>query len=65
MTLLSSARFASGLDSQNEGDGTEGGQKLMLGLVSRVTLPSKYGKNVLCGDIIPPAVPGQSSVSLT
>ena len=45
MTLLSNARFASRLDSQKEGGGTEGGGKFMLGDVSRVTLPSKYGRD--------------------
>jgi len=55
MTLLSSARFASSLQ---EGDGTEGGGKLMLGPVSRVTLPSKYGRDALCVDIISPTSPG-------
>ncbi|KAI0258234.1 Endonuclease/exonuclease/phosphatase [Gloeopeniophorella convolvens] len=57
MTLLSSARFASGLDSQKEGDGIEGRDKLMLGRVSRVALPSKYRRDALCVDIIPPTAP--------
>jgi len=56
MTLLSSARFASGLDSQKEGDG---GGKFMLGRVARVTVPSKYGRDALYVDIVPPtALPG-------
>ena len=55
MALLSSARFASSLQ---EGDGTEGGGKLMLGPVSRVTLPSKYGRDALCVDIMSPTSPG-------
>ncbi|KAG5646761.1 hypothetical protein DXG03_002447 [Asterophora parasitica] len=46
MTFLSSARFASSLDSQKEGDGIKGGEKLMLGRVSRMV------------DIIPPTAPG-------
>ncbi|KAH8997848.1 Endonuclease/exonuclease/phosphatase [Lactarius hatsudake] len=58
MTLLSSARFASSLDSQKEGDGIEAREKLMLGRVSRVTLPSKYGRDALCVDIMPPTTPG-------
>lgn len=58
MTLLSSARFTSGLDSQKEGDGVEGGGKFMLGRVSRVTLPSKYGRDALYVDIIPSTAPG-------
>ncbi|KAH9992893.1 hypothetical protein BJV77DRAFT_1000439 [Russula vinacea] len=59
MTLLSSARFASGAESQEEGDGIGGGGKFTLGCVSRVTLPSKYGRDGLCVDIIPPtAAPG-------
>ena len=58
MTLLSSARFASGLDSQKEGDGTEAGEIFMPGRVSRVTLPSKYRRDALSVDIIPPTAPG-------
>jgi len=58
MTLLSSTRFISGLDSQKDGDGIEGGEKIMLGRVSRVTLPSEYGRDALCVDIIPPTAPG-------
>jgi len=58
MTLLSSARFASSLDSQKEGDGIEEGGKLMFGRVSRVALPSKYGRDALCVDIIPSTAPG-------
>ena len=58
MTLLSSSRFASGLVAQKEGDGIEGGEKFMLGRVSRVTLPSKYRRDALYVDIIPPIAPG-------
>ena len=58
MTLLSRARFASGLDSQKEGDEIEGGNKFLLGRVSRVTLPSKYGRDALYVDTIPPTGPG-------
>lgn len=57
MTLLSRARFASDLDPQKEGDGVERG-KFMLGSVSRVTVPSKYRRDGLYVDIIPPTVPG-------
>ncbi|KAF8993254.1 Endonuclease/exonuclease/phosphatase [Cyathus striatus] len=60
MTLLSRARFAFGLDSLKEPvecDGAEEGGKLMFGRVSRVTLPSKYGRDALCVEIIPPAAP--------
>ena len=57
MTLLSRARFASDLDSQKEGDRIEAGGKFMLGCVSRVTLPSKYGRDGLCVDITPPTAP--------
>ncbi|EDR11593.1 uncharacterized protein LACBIDRAFT_313964 [Laccaria bicolor S238N-H82] len=53
MTLLSSARFASSLDSQEEGE-TEGGEKLELGRVFRVILPSKYGRDGLCVEIVLP-----------
>ena len=56
MTLLSSARFASSLDSQMEGE-TEGGEKFELGRVFRVTLPSKYGRDGLCVEIVPPTAP--------
>ena len=38
--------------------GLREGEKLMLGRVSRVTLPSKYGRDALCVDIIPPTTPG-------
>jgi tyrosyl-DNA phosphodiesterase 2 len=55
MTLLSRGRFASGLDSQKEGDG---GENFMLGGVSRVALPSKYRRDALYVDIIPPTAPG-------
>ncbi|KAL4079807.1 Endonuclease/exonuclease/phosphatase [Scleroderma citrinum] len=58
MTLLSRARFAFGLDSQKEGDRIEGGEKFMLGRVSRVTLPSKYRRDALYVDIVPPTAPG-------
>ena len=58
MTLLSSTRFVSGLDPQKEGDGIEGRETLMLGRVSRVTLPSKYGRDALYVDIISPTAPG-------
>ncbi len=51
MTFLSSARFASGPESQKEGG------KFMLGCVSRVTLPSKYRRDGLYVDIIPPTAP--------
>ena len=60
MTLLSSACFTSGLDSQKEGDGIEGGEIFMLGCVSRVTLPSKYRRDTLYVDIIPLRKPGCS-----
>ncbi|KAG2046714.1 hypothetical protein BDR06DRAFT_167726 [Suillus hirtellus] len=58
MMLLSSTRFISGLDSQKEGDGIEGGDNFMLGRVSRVILPSKYRRDALYVDIIPPISPG-------
>ncbi|KAG2124895.1 Endonuclease/exonuclease/phosphatase [Suillus clintonianus] len=58
MTLLLSVRFASGLDSQKEGDKIERGGKFMLGRVSRVTLQSKYRRDALYVDIIPPTAPG-------
>ncbi|KAI0252175.1 Endonuclease/exonuclease/phosphatase [Lactifluus subvellereus] len=49
MTLLSSARFASDLDSQEEGGSIKGGGKFMLGCVSRGW--ADVG-------IIPPTAPG-------
>jgi tyrosyl-DNA phosphodiesterase 2 len=57
MTLLSSARFASRLVLQKEGDGIEGEEKFMLGRVSRVTLRSKYRRDALYVDIIPRTAP--------
>ena len=57
MTLLSNACFTSGLYSQKEGDGIEGGEKFMLGRVSRVILPSKYKRDALYVDIVPPTRP--------
>ena len=57
MTLLSNARFTSGLDSQKEGDGIEGGEIFMLGRVSRMILPSKYKRDALYVDIVPPTPP--------
>ncbi|KAI6129151.1 Endonuclease/exonuclease/phosphatase [Pisolithus thermaeus] len=57
MTLLSRARFASDLDPQKECDGVKRGEKFMLGSVSRVTVPSKYRRDGLYVDIIPPTVP--------
>ncbi|KAG1778426.1 Endonuclease/exonuclease/phosphatase [Suillus placidus] len=56
MTLLSSKRFAFDLEMQKE-DGVERGEKFMLGPVSRVKLPSKYGRCALSVDIIPPSTP--------
>ncbi|KAN0128620.1 Endonuclease/exonuclease/phosphatase [Lactarius tabidus] len=58
MTLLSSARFTSGLGSQKKGNGIEGGRIFMLGCVSRVILPSKYRRDALYVDIIHPKSPG-------
>jgi tyrosyl-DNA phosphodiesterase 2 len=58
MTLLSSARFTSGLDLQKEGDGLEGGENFTLGCVFRVMLPSKYKRDALYVDIIHPKSPG-------
>ncbi|KAI0281953.1 Endonuclease/exonuclease/phosphatase [Russula aff. rugulosa BPL654] len=55
MTLLSSKRFAFDLELQKEEDGVERVAKFMLGPVSRVKLPSKYGRCALSVDIIPPS----------
>ncbi|KAG2036951.1 Endonuclease/exonuclease/phosphatase [Suillus americanus] len=57
MTLLSSKRFAFDSELQKEEDGVERGEKFMLGPVSRVKLPSKYGRCALSVDIIPPSTP--------
>ena len=57
MTLLSNKRFAFDLESQKEGDGVKGGTKFMLGPVSRVKLPSKYGRCALSVDIVSPSTP--------
>ena len=59
MTFLSRERFSSGLGSQKEGDGREGGERFMLGPVSRVTLPSKYRSDwdALYVDIMSPTAP--------
>jgi len=57
MILLPSARFASSLDSQKEGDGIERGERFMLGGVSCVTFPSKYRRDALYVSIIPPTAP--------
>ncbi|CAG8760622.1 15473_t:CDS:1, partial [Acaulospora colombiana] len=58
MTLLSRARFAFGLDSPKEDNEIEEGGKFMLGHVSRIPLPSKYRRDALYVDIIPPTAPG-------
>lgn len=58
MMLLSSARFASGLESQEEGDGIEGGEKFILGRASRVSLPPEYKRDALYVDIITSTAPG-------
>ncbi|KAI0712503.1 Endonuclease/exonuclease/phosphatase [Earliella scabrosa] len=65
MTLLSSKRFAFDLESQKEeeGGGVEGGDKFELGHVSRVQLPSKYGRCALAVDIIPPSTPSTPSAA--
>ncbi|MBE3042963.1 endonuclease/exonuclease/phosphatase family protein [Candidatus Bathyarchaeota archaeon] len=51
ITLLSSARFASGVDEQKEGGGIKERGRLTPGCVSRVALPSKYGRDALSVDI--------------
>ncbi|KAF8329596.1 Endonuclease/exonuclease/phosphatase [Amanita rubescens] len=58
MTLLSRKRFAFDLELQKEEDeSVERGEKLMLGSVYRVKLPSKYGRCALSVDIITPSTP--------
>ncbi|KAG6829648.1 hypothetical protein H0H87_010613 [Tephrocybe sp. NHM501043] len=57
MTLLSSKRFAFDLEPQKEEGAAERGEKFGLGPVSRLALPSKYGRCALSVDIIPPAAP--------
>ena len=58
VTLLSRARFASGLDSRKGSNETEGERKTLLGPVFRVTLPSEYRRDALCVDIVSPTSPG-------
>jgi tyrosyl-DNA phosphodiesterase 2 len=55
MTLLSSKRFVFDLELQEEEGEVERVEKFMLGPVSRVKLPSKYGRCALSVDIIPPS----------
>ena len=58
MTLLSSKRFAFDLESQKEKEGgNQRGEKFVLGPVSRIEFPSKYGRCALSVDIIPPSTP--------
>lgn len=57
MTLLSRKRFAFDLESKQEEDGVERAPKFMLGPVTRVKFPSKYGRCVLSVDIISPSTP--------
>ena len=63
MTLLSRKRFAFDLELQKEEDGVERGEKFMLGPVSRVKLPSKYGRCALSVDLIPPSAPSTPSTA--
>lgn len=63
MTLLSSKRFAFNSESQRDGNGVERGEKFMLGPVSRVELPSKYGRCALSVDIIPPSTSSTPSTT--
>lgn len=59
MTLLSNARFASGLEPpQERSTGVDGRDKIMLGRVSRMPLPSKYRRDALCVEVVRPGVPG-------
>lgn len=50
MALLSTQRFAGGLDPRREGVG--------IARVARVALPSKYRRDALYVDIVPPTAPG-------
>jgi tyrosyl-DNA phosphodiesterase 2 len=61
MTLLSSARFASSLNLQKEGNGIEGGEKLMFGRLPRGTSEQVREGCALCGHYLP----NRSSVSST
>ncbi|KAG6817785.1 hypothetical protein H0H87_003193 [Tephrocybe sp. NHM501043] len=58
MMLLSSNRFASSLGSQKISDGIAGDERLMFEHISRMALPSKYGRDALCVEIISPTAPG-------
>ncbi|KAK0479654.1 Endonuclease/exonuclease/phosphatase [Armillaria novae-zelandiae] len=57
MTLLSRKRFAPppSDDVQKEEDEVKGEEKFVVGSVSRVKLPSKFGRDGLCVDISPPS----------
>jgi tyrosyl-DNA phosphodiesterase 2 len=61
MALLSSARFVSDLGLQ-EGNVDEGererGERFVVGGVSRMALPSNYGRDALSVEIIPKTAPG-------
>ncbi|KAG8989877.1 hypothetical protein FRB90_002032, partial [Tulasnella sp. 427] len=51
------ARFASGLESRDEGDGNDEESKLLLGPIFRERLPSKFKfkRDALCVNIVSPA----------
>ncbi|KAH6886074.1 Endonuclease/exonuclease/phosphatase [Coprinopsis sp. MPI-PUGE-AT-0042] len=55
MTLLSKRRFGFEPESPHEEGSIEPEQKFPFGSVSRVPLPSKYGRCALSVDIIPPS----------
>ena len=54
--LLYSKHFSLDPGSQKERDGVERGKKFMIGLVSRVSPPSKFGRCALSVDIVPPSI---------
>jgi tyrosyl-DNA phosphodiesterase 2 len=58
MTLLSKKRFISGLPMQEEGAESKQRNQFLIGHVTRAILPSKYGRDGLCVDIMPQQAPG-------
>lgn len=55
MTLLSNKRFASPLLAEEDGSNDKGGSKMVLDSVFRTKLPSRYGRDALCVNIVAPS----------
>ncbi|KAK2611962.1 hypothetical protein QQS21_002068 [Conoideocrella luteorostrata] len=56
MTLLSRECFYTGMDLQRDND-TGKHERFMLAAVSRLLLPSNYGRDALCVDLVSPTMP--------